>query len=355
MRRSIVLLSVFVCLSFTSPSMLWADEKPGDIKKTTCGDIFSYVFGNYPSTGSVTTDDIAEKKSKLNIPKNWEFNMEVKRYIASNTSYEFGEPEGNLTKPLSRLEFPINTWWLNFDLRRTCPRWSAGARAGFSMNRNSNGVMEDSDWTTSGGRNVLTNYSRSYCDIRKAFLFKGDVDVNISDWLGLPPSMEIRPLFAFQFQRFNPVAHDGTQWNYDKGTVEDLAGNAISFRQDWYTYMIGMRGSYSFNLNKNVTVKLKTEADWGPAIGHNEDHHILRGDRWTYEDTPGNALYFLAGFDMVVSKTITIGAGVDYMWIKTFGTHRWRDPSVPVDRTWPDGVKVWSDQLGLTMHASYAF
>ncbi|MCX5678941.1 MAG: omptin family outer membrane protease [Candidatus Omnitrophica bacterium] len=325
------------------------------MQKTTWGDIFADVIGHYPLADSLTTDNTIKQKNKLNTPKNWEFGIEAKRYIASNTSYEFGDPGGAFTKPLSRLEFPINTWWLNFDLRRTCPRWSVGAKAGFSMNRNSNGWMEDSDWATSGSDNILTNYSRSYCDIRKAFLFRGDVDVNISDWLRLPSSLEIRPLFAFQFQRFNPVAHNGVQWNYDDGSAMSLDGNAISFRQDWYTYMIGMRGAYSLDLNKHIAIKLKTEADWGPALGHNEDHHILRGDRWTYENTSGNALYFLAGVDMTISKTITIGAGIDYLWIQTFGTHRWRDPSLPVDQSWSDGVKAWSDQLGLTMHASYAF
>ena len=238
-----------------------------------------------------------------------------------------------------------------------CPRWSIGGQAGFSANRNSNDWMTDSDWATlSSGMNMLTNFSNSYCDVRKAFLFRGDVDVNISDWLKLPPSMEIRPLFAFQYQRYSLVAHDGVQWNYDKNTAQPLNGDFISFRQDWWLYMIGLRGSYGLELNKYMTVKIKGEADWGPVLGYNEDHHLQReGDLWGYINSSGNALYFLTGLDMTVSKTITIGMDVDYLWIRTSGSIH--DVNAPEGRDlwWSDDVKAWSDQLGLKVRASYAF
>lgn len=350
-NRIVLIVALTFILSF-SPNILWAGEKTAATQKTIWGDIFSDIFGHYPLPSLPCGDGSTDKATKLDIPKNWEFNMETERYVGSYTSYEFGTID---TKPLSRLEFPVNTWWLNFDVRRTCPRWSIGARTGFSLNRNSNNWMLDSDWHNEGSEHVLDTYSKSYCDVREGLLFRGDVDVNISDWLRLPPSMEIRPLFAFQFQRFNLMAHDGVQWNYEPNTSQKLQGDSISFRQDWWLYLIGLRGSYNFNINKNMTVKLKGEADWGPALGYNEDHHILRGDRWTYENTLGNALYLLTGLDMTISKTITIGVGINYLWIRTSGAHRWWDPADNADYSWTDGVHVWSDQLGLTAHASYAF
>jgi outer membrane protease len=358
-RKVFILLTTIFILSVSS-TISWADEKPANIKKTGRNDIFSDVFGHYPMPGILSGDDSIGKKSKLDIPKNWEFDVEMKRFVASHTSYEFGLPNPPWTKPISRLEFPVNTWWLNFDLRRTCPRWSVGAKVGLSVNRNSNKMMKDSDWDTVGNGNVQTTYSKSYCDVRSAFLVRTDVDVNISDWLRLPPSFEVRPLFAFQFQRFSVMAHDGVQWNYDTGTVDSMAGNGIGFRQDWYTYMIGLRGSYGLDLNKYVTIKLKGEADWGPALGYNEDRHLLRGNRITFENTSGGALYFLTGLDMIVSKTITLGIGIDYLRIRTSGTHKlWdldpADGSAPVDRSWSDGVHAWSDQLGLMARLSYAF
>jgi outer membrane protease len=350
------IVAVFVIMACILPTALFAAENPADTKKTTWGDLLGDIFGRYPLPAGAVSNNTTEQKSKLDIPKNWEFNLGLERFIISNTSYEIGEPGGDFTKPLSRLEFPVNTWWLNFDLRRTCPRWSVGSRAAFSLNRNSNGWMKDSDWGTNGSYNYLTNYSRNYCDVNGAMLFRGDVDVNISDWLRLPPSLELRPLFMFQYQHFSLISHDGVQWNYNPGTSQALDGNCINFRQDWYLYMIGLRGSYKFDMNKNLTIKVKGEADWGPALGYNADHHEQRsGNLWGYIDSSGNALYFLTGVDMVISKTITMGVGLDYLVIRTSGTiHDVNEPEGR-DLWWSDGVKSSSDQLGLTAHIAYAF
>lgn len=363
MNRSLALLLALIFILSVSPTMLWADEKATEIQKTTWQDILSDVVGHYPLPSDLVGNDNKEQKSKLDLPKNWEVGVGVERFIASHTSYDIGLRFAPWTKPLSRLEFPVNTWWLNFDARRTCPRWSIGGRAGFSVNRNSNNWMIDSDWRTNDDdEDVLTNYSKNYCDVRKAFLFRGDVDVNISDWLKLPPSLEIRPLFAFQFQRFNLIMHDGVQWNYvqNDGFVTPLAqqlpGDCVSFRQDWWLYMIGLRGSYNLKLNKYVMIKIKGEADWGPALGYNVDHHMQReGDLWGYINSSGNALYFLTGLDMTVSKTITIGVGVDYLRIRTSGIIHDVNTPEGVDQWWSDDVKSYSDQLGLTAHISYAF
>lgn len=245
---------------------------------------------------------------------------------------------------------------MNFDLRRTSPRWSVGARAAFALNRNSNGWMEDLDWGTEGSASHMTNYSRNYCDVRGGILFRGDADVNVSDWLRLPSNWEVRPLFKFQYQRFTLMTHDGVQDNYDSGTTVPLDGNCISFTQDWYLYMIGLRGTYKHDINKNLTIKIRGEADWGPALGYNKDHHEQRsGNLWGYINSYGDAIYFLTGVDMIVSKTITMGVGINYLNIRTSG--RIHDVNEDEDRDlwWSNGVKSSSDQLGLTAHIAYAF
>ena len=350
-----------VLVLFLSPAISWAAEKPASVTKTTWNDIFSDIIGHYPLPKLESDDSDFEKIIKLDIPKNWEFNVEAKRYIESHTTYEFGNPSAPYTKPLSRLKFPMNTWWMNFDLRRTLPRWSVGGHGGLCLSTRSDGWMQDWDWTSVGSANIMSNYGKGYCHILDSFQFGGDVDVNISDWLRLPPGLEMRPLFAFRFQRLAFLDHDGEQYDYLPAYDNyGFVGDSIRFRQDWYTYMIGMRGSYSVKLSKHATVKIKGEADWGPALGYNLDEHLRRNGRLTTENSVGNALYFLAGVDMVIAKTVTIGVGVDYMFIRTSGSHRWFDPAppapdAPIDASTRDGVNVWSDQLGLTMHASYAF
>lgn len=365
-NRSIVLLAALIIALVALPAALWAGEKNTDTKATTWQDIFSDVVGHYPlKIDQANTSP--EQKGKLDQTKNWIFDFGVQSFIMSHTSYQFGNNLAPFQKPLSRLEFPVNTWWLESELRRTCPRWSIGCRAGLSVARNASGLMKDSDWENPQDTDMLTKYSESASREENSYLFRGDADVNISDWLRLPPGLEIRPLFAFEFQRFNLTAPFGTQWsigNYSdpdaqsldpSATVQSLSADAIQFRQDYYMYQIGVRGVYDgFKIGKYITIKATGEADWGPVVGHNEDHHLLRGERFTYEDTIGSSLYFSSGLAMVFAKTVTASITMDYLCIRTRGVHKWS--VVPnTDETWPDGVKVWSDQTSLTAHVSYAF
>ena len=365
-NKSFVSFTVSIFAVVVLPAMLWAGERTTDTKATTWQDIFSDVVGHYPLSAEQANGSPGEK-GKLNVPKNWVFDFGVQSFIMSHTSYQFGNPNEPFQKPLSRLEFPLNTWWLESELRRTCPRWSIGVRAGLSVAHNTDGRMRDSDWENPEDTNMLTTYSESACQEEGSYIFRGDADVNISDWLRLPPSFEIRPLFAFEFQRLSLMAHDGTQWSVgsydpeeaqgldDSARAVALPGDAIHFRQDYYMYQIGLRGVYDgFKIGKQITIKTTGEADWGPVLGYNEDHHLLRGERFTYENTIGSSLYFSTGVDMVFAKTITAGIKMDYLCIRTRGVHKMSD--VPnVDETWPDGVKVWSDQTSLTAHVSYAF
>lgn len=356
MNRFFILFLTLIIILAVSPPISWADGKATDIKTTTWQGLLSDVIGHYPlSVDQANTS--SEQKGKLNVPKNWIFDFGLKRFMMSHTSYEFGNPQAPFQKPLSRLEFPLNTWWLEYELRRTCPRWSIGSRVGLSVARNTDGRFRDSDWTNPYNTDMKTIYSESACRAEANYLFREDVDVNISDWLGLPPGLEIRPLFAFEFQRLSLMVHDGVQWEYGPGQVTALPGDGIHFRQDYYTYQIGLRGVYDgLKIGKYITIKATGEADWGPALGYNEDHHLVReGDRFTYEKTSGNSLYFSTGLDIIFAKTITAGITMDYLWIRTDGVHRYSNIPIHEDGTWSDGVKVWSDQTSLKAHVSYAF
>ena len=366
-NRAVVLFLSSILLLSALPTISSAAEKELTIEKTTWGDISSDIFGHYPLPATAGDDN--NEKGKLAIPKNWKFDVGVKYFLESHTSYEFGNPSAPFQKPLSRLEFPLNTWWLDFELRRTSPRWSIGTKAGLSVSRNTDGRMLDSDWENENSPEMKTTYSENACRAEENWRVRTDVDVNISDWLGLPPTLEIRPLFAVEFQRLSLMAHDGVQWSNGsygdeggsgiEGETSALAmpGDGIHFRQDYYIYQLGLRGSWdALKMGKYAKLKLNGEADWGPVLGYNEDHHLQRsGDRFTYEKTSGNALYFSLGVDVVLAKDITAGISMDYLWIRTTGYHRMSNVPLHQDATWQDGVRVWSDQTSLKAHVSYAF
>jgi len=364
----IVLAAVLVICG--SSAIVWAGEKQSDVEKTTWGSIISDVVGHYPLPQEEYVNGSPGTKTKLSQPKNWLFDITMRRYIESHTSYQFGNPDAPHQKPLSRLEWPLNTWWLDMELRRTCPRWSAGGRASFNVARDVVGRMQDTDWENPENTSMMTTYSESYARMRQNYSFRGDVDVNISDWLGLPAGFEIRPLFAFLYQHFTLYDYDGTQWsvgNYGHDNqsfgidgetdVTELPDVWISFKQDYYMYMIGLRGSCDvLKPTRDIKIRARGEADWGPAVGYNEDHHLRReGNMFIREKTAGNALYFMLGVDMVFWNTLTVGFTMDYLWIRTLGIHKWINEPLGVNQCWSDGVKVWSDQTSLMMHASYAF
>ena len=367
MNRFIVLFLALILMLSVSPTMSWADEKISDIKNTTWQDIFSDVVGHYPLNIDQANTSPGQR-GKLNHPKNWAFDFGVQYFLMSHTSYQFANSGAPFQNPLSKLQFPLNTWWLETELRRTCPRWSIGARAGLSVAKNVDGRFKDSDWLNPGNTSMLTTYSESAMRSENSYLFRTDADVNISDWLGLPPSFEIRPLFAFEFQRLKLMAHDGVQWeigSYDPdgsgsldgyASAQALAGNSIHFRQDYYMYQIGLRGIYDgFKIGKYITIKVRGEADWGPVVGYNEDNHLLR-DLFGYIRSSGNSLYFSTGLDMVFAKTITAGISMDYLCIRTTGMLHDRDLGRGGVEAWNDeSVKVWSDQTSITARVSYAF
>jgi hypothetical protein len=141
MIKFTTLTIVLVLILFLSPSLSWAEEKSAPAAKTTWNDLLTDIIGHYPLPKFESGDSGSEKITKLDIPKNWEFNMETKRYIESHTTYEFGDPNPPYTKPLSRLKFPMNTWWMNFDVRRTLPRWSVGGHGGLCLSTRSDGWM----------------------------------------------------------------------------------------------------------------------------------------------------------------------------------------------------------------------
>jgi hypothetical protein len=77
--------------------------------------------------------------------KPWSAELHVKRYFGSHTSFEFGNPFSPYQSPLSRLEFPLNTWWAGGEVRYRFSRFSAGVEVLGNVSRDSDGLFKDSD------------------------------------------------------------------------------------------------------------------------------------------------------------------------------------------------------------------
>jgi len=299
----------------------------------------------------------AADEKKLAPGKLWSAEVHVKRYFSSHTSYEFGYPEPPFTAPLSRLEFPMNTWWVGGEVRRSFSRFSVGMEVLGSIPMESDLSFKDSDWNAD---NVKEIYSEAQCRVEPSYMVRGDVDLKISDWVGLPDWFDLRPVGGVRWQNLNFLAHNGVQVYPAPGenhSPDHYPGNAIRFEQTYWQYFLGIRTAYDLGRHiKLPGLKMLCQLDWAYVDGDNKDHHLLRkGNRWTYEKTTGNAWHASLGLKADLTKYITAGVEFEYIQITTTGTHRWVHDIENVDESWVNGVKVWSEQMSLMMSLGYKF
>jgi len=301
----------------------------------------------------------AGKTTEIDPERNWELKPEIKYFFASDTAYQFGDMNVEpADKPLSRLEFPLNTIWLGGELRRNFPRCSIGLNALTSVARNTFGRFKDSDWTNPDDPDERTIFSTASCRLEYGIMLGGDIDLKVNDWLKLPRYLDLRPLIGIQWQEFSFMAHDGLQYEYNPPEPEiPLPGDTLHFKQDYWQYLIGLRGSWDMGRPFNLPpLKALSEVHWSYVTASNEDQHLLRrGLRFTFEDTVGWGFYVSTGLKATLTKNITVGASIDYLIMRTTGTHRWYHELYEVDETWSKAVKVWSDQVGVKLDVTYVF
>lgn len=284
----------------------------------------------------------------------WSAELCVRHFVGSHTSYEFGNPFPPGQKPLSRLEFPLNTWWAGGELRRRFSRLSFGLEALTNISRRSTGSFKDSDWDDDYNPGLKTIYSEADCRMEPSYLVRGDMDLKVSDWLGLPDWFDLRPVIGFRWQRFELVAYDGIEFYPDPGPIP---GDTIRFEQVYRQYFLGFRMSYDLTRHiRSLPLHVNFQVDRAHVDGDNSDHHLLRaGKRWTYEETSGEAWHASLGIKAALTKRISAGMEVEYLRIETTGTHRLDNNVFDIDIHWDHGVEAWSEQKCITISLEYRF
>jgi len=309
--------------------------------------------------GSFATVSAGQGDSPEAASKNWSIDLRVKNFFNSHTSYEFGNPYPPGQSPLSRLEFPLNTWWAGLEVRRSFSRFSIGLEALRNLSVETDGVFKDSDWTDDEHPNVRTIYSESKCRMDPSYSLRADLDMKVSDWLRLPDGFDLRPVLGIRWQRLAFVSHDGTQYSSENNTytVLNLPGDGIRFEQTYWQYFIGLRGIHDLSKALKLSrVTLHWQVDWAYVEGNNQDHHLLRaGKRITEESTSGDAWHAGVGFKIGLTKSINAGVDLDYLRIKTTGSHRLVNSKDSIDFSFNNGVTVWSEQMSIMLRLEYIF
>jgi len=299
-----------------------------------------------------------EKETAVPLTEHLSLALKTKRLFDSHTSYEFGNPFPPYQAPLSRLEFPLDSWWAGAEIRASFPRFSIGVEALRNISEKIDGKMRDSDWDDDMNPDVRTIYSESKCRMDPSYMVRADMDLEISDVLGLPQWLSLRPLAGFRWQDFHTVTHDGIQYDISaQNAPTPLPGDGIRFSQTYWHYFFGLRSNIDVGQLVHVSgLNLILQADWAYVEGHNEDHHLLRaGNRFSFEDTDGEAWHASVELKKSLYKALFLNIAADYLRINTTGSHRLVNDTFGIDLSWQRGVKVWSEQASVSLSLEYRF
>ncbi|MDQ7781374.1 MAG: omptin family outer membrane protease [Desulfomonilaceae bacterium] len=276
------------------------------------------------------------------------FSIGMKKYVNSFTSYQFPNPFPPAQDPLSRLEFPIDQWFVGAYSGYAAPGWTLTAQLWRSVTRESGLMMQDSDWDDETQPFQKTIFSESRIRLNRGYL----VDVGLDVVVPMIGTRSARPVFGCRYQYLDFTTHDGEQMTLDGDSVA-LPGDGIDFRQTFYHWYMGACVSTGIDLRSLFGapmpfVMLDLQLDYALVTAKNEDLHLLRlGNRVTEENTRGHCWHVAVGLGMFVSNTLTARLEADFKRLLTHGGHRLTNPFFDLDFSF-NGSQVWSDQASIS-------
>jgi outer membrane protease len=278
----------------------------------------------------------------------------VKKFFNSFTSYEFPNPFSPSLDPLSRLEFPIDQFFVGVEAGCVTSMWALRAEVWTNLNSESTLKMQDSDWEDEAQPLQKTIFSESGCRLNRGWL----VDVQISSSTVLPMAPGLSPVVGSRYQQFFFTTHDGVQMSLG-GPILELPGDGINFRQTFYHLYAGLILEKELNPSPEwlyvPEMKLDLKFDYAVVIAKNEDLHLLRsGERITTENTRGHCWHVALGSECLVRNRFKARLEGDFKRLITHGGHQLTNNAFAVNFSF-DGSRVWSDQITVSLLGELIF
>jgi hypothetical protein len=275
----------------------------------------------------------------------------VKKFINSFTSYQFPNPFPPGQDPLSRLEFPIDQWFLGLQHDYLSQSWSLSLQFWVNVNRESKLKMQDSDWDDDMLPFQKTIFSESQCRMNRGLVFDAGVATAIVDRVRF-----VRAVMGWRYQNFFFTTHDGYQAVFGDGVVP-LPGDGIEFSQTFYQAYFGakLQGEWNPPLMRGFLPRalIGVQADYAIVTARNEDLHLLRaGYRITTENTIGHCWHLCAGLSLLSGGSFNARFEVDFKRLITHGDHRLSNIAVNFSFS---GARVWSDQFSCACFGEFLF
>ncbi len=282
------------------------------------------------------------------------FSVGMKKYVNSFTSYQFPNPFPPGQDPLSRLEFPIDQWFMGVFSCYNAPAWNLTSQVWTNVNRESGLRMQDSDWDDGTQQFQKTIFSESRIRLNRSYL----MEVGLAVAMPVIRMPNVRPVFGWRYQHFDFTTHDGEQFTLE-GDSADLPGDGIDFRQTFYHWYLGACLNLGIDLSGLVgmlmPVAMDLQFDYALVTAKNEDLHLLRsGDRITEENTRGHCWHLAVSLSTLVSNTLTARIEADFKRLLTNGSHRLTNPLFDLDFSF-NGSQVWSDQASISAVGALSF
>jgi hypothetical protein len=279
----------------------------------------------------------------------------ARKYFNSFTSYQFPNPFLPETDPLSRLEFPLDHWFIGGKAGYNSSVWSLDGQAWINVTRDSKLKMQDSDWEDESLPGQKTIFSESRCRLNRGFLLDLAIGfaLPMDGWFNLSSA---RAVMGYRYEFFFFTTHDGRQMVLD-GYTSDLNGDGIDFKQTFHNYYLGLNLRTTVNLAEIVSslpqVSIEAQIDYGIVRGMNEDFHLLReGDRVTTERTRGHCWHALASLELAAPGEVQVVVEANFKRSLTHGSHRLNVFDLDFSFS---GAKVWSDLVSLSFEGKKAF
>jgi hypothetical protein len=275
----------------------------------------------------------------------WNYSLGIRKYINSFTSYQFPNPFPPGQDPLSRLEFPIDQWFMGLSAKYDTPWWALTGEIWFNVSRESSQKMQDSDWDDESNPSQKTIFSESDCRLDQATL----IDVGLALYPLYAMGSSCRPVMGYRYQKFAFTTHDGEQTVFGDGSMP-LPGDGIGFSQKFNHFYFGALLSTVFYLGGCNTSKVTCDlqGDYALINARNEDLHLLReGNRVTTETTRGHCWHFGASATLADSGPFSAKIEADFKRLMTCGNHELTNDMFSFRFSF-DGSTVWSDQAAVT-------
>ncbi len=271
----------------------------------------------------------------------------ISKYFSSFTSYQFPNPFPPNQDPLSRLEFPIDQWFLGLESGYRNSLWAFKCQLWTNITRDGSQKMQDSDWDDETMPFQKTIFSESKCRLNDSLL--ADVRVALTNPLRLP--WNIGPAIGLRYELFDFTTHDGQQLDLGGGLM-DLPGDGIDFKQIFRHFYFGVAVQGTLRMGALMEsappVHFTIDLDYGLVTALNEDLHLLReGERITRENTSGHCWHAGLTAGILLRDRIRARIQGEFKRILTTGNHHLTNPLFDIDFSF-DGSQVWSEQVSVS-------